>query len=118
VLLACVPAEQHSLPLYALAAVLAGRDIGARMLGAALPADALAAAMRRTAPAAVVLWARLACDADADLLRTLPRTRQRIRLLLGGPGWRAADIESHLGLPGDLGAAADEIERVLLGTKA
>ena len=40
-LLACADEEQHSLPLEALAAALAERGIGARLLGARVPPDAL-----------------------------------------------------------------------------
>ncbi len=62
VLLAAMPTELHVVPLAVLAALLAERGVGCRSLGAALPADALAAAVRRTAPAAVVLWSQLAVD--------------------------------------------------------
>lgn len=48
VLLACAEGEQHSLPLYALAAALAECAVSARMLGAALPSVSLVAAVRRT----------------------------------------------------------------------
>ena len=113
VLLACVPGERHSLPLRALVAELSTRCLATRMFGAALPADALAAAIRRTAPAAVVLWAHSARYADATLVTKLPRTRQRARLFLAGPGWSAA--ESQYLLAEGLGPAADEIERVVLG---
>jgi DNA-binding transcriptional MerR regulator len=134
VLLACVPREPASLPLYALVATLAGREIGTRMLGAALPADALAAAIRRTAPAAVVLWAQAPRHADRRLPERLPTNRIRCRLLLAGPGWRmagpvevdaagpgvrVASVDDHsdpsVTLPEDLSAAADEIERVAVG---
>ncbi|NEB79057.1 transcriptional regulator, partial [Streptomyces sp. SID14478] len=46
--LACVPAEQHSLPLEALSAALAERGVPQRMFGAAVPVEAVAAAVRRT----------------------------------------------------------------------
>ncbi|QTR01432.1 MerR family transcriptional regulator, partial [Saccharothrix algeriensis] len=77
VLLACMPEERHNLPLYPLAAVLAGRGVGIRQLGAALPLDALSSAVRRTAPAAVVLWAQLPRYADPGVVSALPRTRQQ-----------------------------------------
>jgi DNA-binding transcriptional MerR regulator len=134
VLLACAPRERVSLPLYALVATLAVREIGTRMLGAALPADALAAAIRRTAPSAVVLWAHAARHADPALAKKLPTNRTRCRLLFGGPGWRVADsyhsadqpgpgraaieddqLDPTCALPDDLSAAADQIERVVVG---
>jgi transposase-like protein len=114
VLLACVPGERHSLPLRALVAELAGRELATRMFGPALPADALAAAIRRTAPAAVVLWAELPSFADVSLVEKLPRTRQRARVFLAGPGWSRGADSPHL-LVDSLGPAADEIERVVLG---
>jgi hypothetical protein len=112
VLLACVPGERHSLPLRVLIAELAVRGVATRMFGAALPAEALAAAIRRTAPAAVVLWAQLAQYADPSLVGKLPRTRQRFRLFLAGPGWPA---QSRYRLADRVGPAVDEIERVVLG---
>jgi DNA-binding transcriptional MerR regulator len=124
VLLACTPRERGSLPLYALLATLAAREIGTRMLGAALPADALAAAIRRTAPSAVVLWAQAPRHADPALAKKLPTNRTRCRLLFGGPGWRVNSLADQREsapaavddeLPDDLGAAADRIERVVVG---
>jgi MerR family transcriptional regulator, light-induced transcriptional regulator len=116
VLLACVPDEQHSLPLQALAAALALRGVGTRMLGAALPADALAAAVRRIAPAAVFLWAQLPRYADGRLLTELPRTRQRLRLFVGGPGWQPGKLPPHAEPVDTLSTAVDRISYVLLGS--
>jgi DNA-binding transcriptional MerR regulator len=138
VLLACAPRERSSLPLYALVAALAAREIGTRMLGAALPTEALAAAIRRTAPSAVVLWAQAPRHADPALAKKLPTNRTRCRLLFGGPGWRGPAKANAVGstadqpesgrvvvegnqfdpswtLPEDLSAAADHIERVVVG---
>ncbi|MFJ7265068.1 MerR family transcriptional regulator [Streptomyces sp. NPDC099050] len=94
VLLACTPGEQHSLPMEALAAALGERALPVRMFGAALPADALCEAVRRTGPRAVVLWAQSRTTADAALARAVagiewgPRgARGHSALLLAGPGW-------------------------------
>jgi hypothetical protein len=92
VLLAATPGEMHALPVLALAAALHGHGVAHRYLGADLPADALAAAARRTAPVAVVLWSQLAETADADLLGSLPRTRPRYRTFAAGPGWDGAAL--------------------------
>lgn len=96
VLLACAPGEQHSLPMEALAAALGERALPVRMFGAALPADALCEAVRRTGPRAVVLWAQSRTTADAALARSVagiewgPRgARGHSALLLAGPGWGA-----------------------------
>jgi MerR family transcriptional regulator, light-induced transcriptional regulator len=115
VLLACVPEEQHTLPLHALNTALAQRGVGSLMLGAALPADALAASVRRIAPAAVFLWAQLPRYADCQLLSAMPKTRQRIRLFVGGPGWISAKLPAHAEPLGSLSTAVDRISYVLLG---
>ena len=111
VLLACMPDERHDLPLYPLAAVLAQRGVGVRQLGAALPADALASAVRRTAPAAVVLWAQLPRYADPGVVTALPRTRQQVRVFAGGPGWERGVVPQPAERISDLAAAADAVER-------
>jgi hypothetical protein len=114
VLLACAPGEQHTLALHGLAATLACRGVGTRMLGPAVPADALTAAIRRTAPAAVVLWAQLARHADPALAVAASRGRQRTRLFFGGPGWQVVDLDPRLVLSGALGLAADDVEQAVL----
>lgn len=110
VLLACMPEERHNLPLYPLAAELAHRGVVARQLGAALPVDALAAAVRRTAPAAVVLWAQLPRYADPGVITALPRTRQQVRLFVGGPGWRRGVVTAPAERVEDLAAAVEAVE--------
>ncbi|WP_406601761.1 MerR family transcriptional regulator [Lentzea sokolovensis] len=110
VLLACMPEERHNLPLYPLAAELAHRGVVARQLGAALPMDALAAAVRRTAPAAVVLWAQLPRYADPGVITALPRTRQQVRLFVGGPGWRRGVVTAPAERVEDLATAVEAVE--------
>ena len=96
VLLAGMPGEQHMLPMAVLAAVLATRRVPCRMLGANLPMAGLGAAVRRTAPALVVLWAQLAETADAEALAALPRTRPRFRIAAAGPGWAEHELPSRI----------------------
>jgi transposase-like protein len=110
VLLACMPEERHNLPLYPLAAELARRGVVVRQLGAALPVDALAAAVRRTAPSAVVLWAQLPRYADPGVITALPRTRQQVRLFVGGPGWRRGVVTAPAERVEDLAAAVETVE--------
>jgi DNA-binding transcriptional MerR regulator len=114
VLLAGVSDEQHTLALYGLVAALAHRELGTRMLGAAVPADALAGAIRRTSPAAVVLWAHLPGHADPALVRTPSRARPRTRVFAAGPGWRALGLDPALVLPDGIGPAADDVENAVL----
>ncbi|MFH8713344.1 MerR family transcriptional regulator [Streptomyces zaomyceticus] len=94
VLLACVPNEQHTLPLEALAAGLAELGLPTLMFGAAVPPEALDQAVRRTGPAAVVLWAQARSTAHHPLARHVADTswgvrgaRTRTTVLLAGPGW-------------------------------
>ncbi|MGW7058572.1 MerR family transcriptional regulator [Streptomyces sp. NPDC054904] len=94
VLLACTPGELHSLPIEALAAALGERGVPVRMFGAALPAEALHDAVRRTGPRAAVLWAQSRTTADRGLAQSvagiewgLRGARGRSTLLLAGPGW-------------------------------
>jgi DNA-binding transcriptional MerR regulator len=89
VLLACADDEQHSLPLYALAAALAERRVSTRMLGARTPPAALAEAVARIGPAAAFIWSQTPATADAAQLARLPRQRPPLRLLVAGPGWLA-----------------------------
>ncbi|MFB6679306.1 MerR family transcriptional regulator [Streptomyces sp. NPDC056390] len=100
VLLACVPGEQHTLPLEAVHAALLQRSRPVRMLGAAVPAEALIAAVLRTGPAAVVLWSQTRSLASTPLALHLlgmgwgvNGARQQAALVLAGPGWRGARIE-------------------------
>lgn len=113
VLLACAAGEQHSLPLYALAAALAERAVSARMLGAALPYPSLVAAVRRTGPAAVFLWSQVPDTGDPATLPDLRRRRPGARLLLGGPGWRQDGLPEGCRLIGNLPDAVTEVMAAL-----
>ena len=87
VLLACAPEEQHSLVLFALAAALAERRIPSRMLGASVPVDALAAAVRRCGPAAVFLWSQRPDTGSGATVAAVPAVRPAPTVVVGGPGW-------------------------------
>jgi hypothetical protein len=89
VLLACAPGEMHSLPLWAVAAALAERRIGARILGASLPTGALVDAVQRLGPAVVLVWAQLPDAGDPLLTGAIPALRPAATVLVGGPGWPA-----------------------------
>ncbi|MGY0489994.1 MerR family transcriptional regulator [Streptomyces sp. WG-D5] len=99
VLLACTPGEQHTLPLEAMHAALAVEGRPVRMLGAAVPADALAEAVQRTGPTAVMLWAQTRSSAGSPLAEHLMRVgwglkgaRQKPVIQLAGPGWRGTTV--------------------------
>jgi DNA-binding transcriptional MerR regulator len=116
VLLGCVPEECDSMALYALAACLAERQLGTQLFGVALPAEVLAVAVRRSAPSAIVLWARRRGAADPRLFATVSCGRQRSRLFALGPGWDAAALPDNVELLGDVEGAVDRVEYVLVGT--
>jgi MerR family transcriptional regulator, light-induced transcriptional regulator len=107
VLLACVEGERHTLALEALRAALAQRGVAARMLGANVEVTALRAAVRRgdVAPAALVLWAGRAHDADVVDFAAL--ARPRTRLVVVGPGWTAHQRSRRLSRPATLPAAVE-----------
>jgi transposase-like protein len=113
VLLCCAPGEQHSLPLYVLRAALAREGIGTQMLGAALPAAALATAVRRTGPAAVAVWAQLPGHAEAAVFAQVPRTQQRVRLFACGPGWFSTELPDRVDRLDDLVDAVHRIETLV-----
>ena len=96
VLLAGMAGDQHRLPLVVLATTLAQHGVISRSLGTDLPGIALAAAIRRTAPAAVLLWSQLAESADTDVLTSLPRTRPAFRTFVAGPGWSEATLPAQV----------------------
>ncbi|MGV9253301.1 MerR family transcriptional regulator [Streptomyces sp. NPDC003697] len=100
VLLACVPGEQHTLPLEALNAGLSETRVPTRMFGAAVPAEALAAAVQRMGPSAVVLWAQARSTASLPLARHVAATQWGVKgarrqplVLLGGPGWAGRPVQ-------------------------
>ncbi|AIR96604.1 MerR family transcriptional regulator [Streptomyces glaucescens] len=115
VLLACVPGEQHTLPLEALNAGLGERGVHTRMFGAAVPADALSAAVRRLGPRAVVLWAQSRSTASLPLARHVQEARWGVKgarrqplVVLGGPGW-AGRAASGMPRPGGLAEALETL---------
>lgn len=88
ILLACAPAEQHSLPLEALAAALAESGAASRMLGARVPTNALRDALARTGPAAVLIWAHAPETADYEQIAAVAEARPRPAVVAAcGPGW-------------------------------
>jgi hypothetical protein len=92
--LACVPGEQHTLPIEALNTALGELGLPTRVFGADVPAEALTTAVRRLGPAAVVLWAQARCTASPPPARHLADIRWGVKgarcqpsVVLAGPGW-------------------------------
>ncbi|MFI8370692.1 MerR family transcriptional regulator [Streptomyces sp. NPDC085466] len=118
VVLACVPDEFHTLPLEALAAGLAERGLPTRMFGGAVPAEALAAAVRRSGPGVVVLWAQARSTASHPLARHVAETTFGVKgartsplVVLAGPGWAGRGLAAGFLRPGSLREALDMISR-------
>ncbi|MEW2528427.1 MerR family transcriptional regulator [Streptomyces sp. NPDC047071] len=94
VVLACLPAEQHTLSLEALHAALGQRGVPTLMLGGTVPAEALLASVHRAGPMAVVLWSQSSSTADVPLAQRIARmewgvkgARRHAMVLPAGPGW-------------------------------
>ncbi|MFI8258568.1 MerR family transcriptional regulator [Streptomyces filamentosus] len=118
-LLACVPGEQHTLPLEALAAGLAEQGLPTRMFGAAVPAEALDSAVRRSGPAAVVLWSQARSTAHHALARHVAGTAFGVRgarrtplTLLAGPGWAGRPVGPGTVRPTSLREAIGAVSRL------
>ncbi|WP_410479328.1 MerR family transcriptional regulator [Pseudonocardia sp. H11422] len=114
VVLAGMPQEMHNLPLTVLSAVLTERGVPCRPLGPNLPLDALAAAIRRSAPAAVVLWSQLPDSADVEVIGSLPRTRPQFRLFAAGPGWEDTTLPRRVTRLTSLGEATSVLSDAIL----
>jgi MerR family transcriptional regulator, light-induced transcriptional regulator len=115
VVLAPVPGENQELELVALAAALAANRVGHRLFGAALPREGLAAAVKRSAPAAVVLWADQPYYAAPRVLDDIPITRQRARAFVAGAGWSVEALPGHVELLGSLETAVSRVSATVLG---
>lgn len=104
--------ETHFLPLWAVAAALAERRIGTRMLGARVPQETLTQAVRRTGPAAVFVWAQIPGSARVSVLTDLTTLRPAPTVIAGGPGWTGTP-PSGVGLAGDLSETVTRLSRAL-----
>lgn len=108
VLLATAEQEQHGLPLHVLTAALAEHGVASRLLGVRVPRTALAAAVRRSGPAVVFIYAHLKVQ-DPEQLDELPRLRPSPLLLLGGPGWNGVDTPPGVERVDDLTQATERV---------
>ena len=99
VLLACAPHELHTIPMYAIAAGLAEQNIASRILGARMPAEALANAARKIGPSAIVVWSQSQGTADLTIWEAVEPMRPAPLLMSAGPGWQSdlpeGVIKSH-----------------------
>ncbi len=112
VLLASTDRDDHTLALWAVAAGLAERGIGARMLGRRVPYDAIGDAMKRTGPAVVFLWSQIPGSAQAPDVDQLPDMRPAPMVLLGGQGW-AGEAPAGVERVGSLAETVNRIAQVV-----
>lgn len=105
VLLASAPDDLHTIPQFVTAAALAERRIGSRALGARVPYESLLSAIKRLAPAAVLVWGQVPVKAIPAEFENLINSRPTPLLLMAGPGWpdrlpqgfrRAGDLTSTI----------------------
>ncbi|MGW2930060.1 cobalamin-dependent protein [Streptomyces fungicidicus] len=119
--LACVPGENHTLALEVLSAALTERGVPVRMFGGALPVESLVAAVRRTGPAAVGLWAQSRTTASRPLAQHVAGMEWGVRgarrkpvVLTLGPGWAGRAV-AGLARPAGLAEAVAVLESVAAG---
>ncbi|QMU77140.1 MerR family transcriptional regulator [Streptacidiphilus sp. PB12-B1b] len=119
-LLAGTSAELHTLPLEALDTALACEGLRTRMLGAAVPTEALVSACGRTGAAAVVLWSQSRGTADTGALRALAATgwgpsgaRSGAAVAAAGPGWQGVALPARVERLTSLEEAVRRLGRVL-----
>lgn len=108
-LLAGAEGEQHILPLHVLAAALAEQRVAVRLLGARVPREALAAAVRRSGPAAVFLWSQMPATGDCEQLAEFPSLRPAPRVVVGGPGWDRNCLPAAVHVAGGLEDAVEQM---------
>lgn len=91
IILACTANETHTLPLEALRAGLGERGLGAVMLGAEVPINALVDVVKRAGSSVtVVLWSQTAATADAAMVTAVS---SHAAVMCAGPGWPSADAQ-------------------------
>lgn len=90
VLLACAPHELHTIPIFAIAAALAEQNIASRILGARMPAEALANAVKKLGPSAIVVWSQTPGTADVSIWDSIEQMRPGHLRICVGPGWQTA----------------------------
>jgi methanogenic corrinoid protein MtbC1 len=90
VLLACAPHELHTIPIFAIAAALAEQNIASRILGARMPAQALANAVKKLGPSAIVVWSQTLGTADTSIWDLVEPMRPGHLRICAGPGWQEA----------------------------
>jgi len=108
VMLACMPNEEHVLPLLALHSALLTAGTPSVLLGHKVPPDAIIDSVRRIRPRKLALWAQTPQNAESNVVAALPNLRPPMSPVLLGPGWASHDFPDapH---PGTLTEALSEL---------
>lgn len=117
VLLAGAPEEQHTLPIHILSGALLERGVASRLLGARVPQEALADAVRRSGACSVFLWAHRPEVIGPDTFDRIPPTRPPTGVVVGGPGW-LGDLPNDVRRVHSLAEAVEVLTRSALGGAA
>jgi hypothetical protein len=94
--------DYHALPVHVLAAALAEQRIAARVLGGAVPTDALGAAVRRVRPAVVFCWSSMPTTGDPGYLDAVPVLAPAVSVVAGGPGWDRSALPRRIAVARDV----------------
>lgn len=105
VLLVCAPGEAHVLPLCALGAALAEREVRSALVGAATPGPVTAEAIRRIKPSGVVVWSQTPQTASREVLSARPQIRSGHLVVAAGPGWNGLRLPQRVQSPASITAA-------------
>ena len=81
--------------------------LASRVLGGAMPPEALQAAVVRTGPAALFVWSQLPETGGPAALEAVPVTRPPTALVVGGPGWQRDALPERVAVADGL---ADAVE--------
>lgn len=112
IILACCDGEAHTLPLEALAAALRQSGCAPVMLGASVPAAAISTALARLpATRAVVLWSERPSTADVTGVQALAATAGAA-VMVAGPGWEGVPLGRRVGRLATLSAAVDRLSSI------
>ncbi|WP_067834491.1 MerR family transcriptional regulator [Nocardia lijiangensis] len=107
-ILACTGGETHALPLETLRAALAERGVSAWMLGADVPAAAIADALARTDRRPdVVLWSQQESTALTSAISACAAAGARV--FVGGPGWDSVILPD---VASPVTTLADAVDRI------
>ena len=105
VLLSSAPEDLHTIPQFVAAAALAERRIASRTLGPRVPHASLLSAIKKLAPAAVLIWGQLEVKAIPAEFENIINARPEPLIMVAGPGWpenlpkgfkRAGDLTSTI----------------------